>query len=59
MGRDVIHVHHVRPESTLGPNYRVDPIKDLRPLCPNCHAIVHCEEPPMAPETLKERLGQR
>ena len=48
VGRDVIHVHHLRPIARVGANYRVDPIKDLRPVCPNCHAILHRRDPPYA-----------
>ena len=36
-----IHVHHVRPLSEVGDEYIVDPIEDLRPVCPNCHAVLH------------------
>jgi HNH endonuclease len=36
-----IHVHHLRPLSEIGHEYEVDPINDLRPVCPNCHAIIH------------------
>jgi 5-methylcytosine-specific restriction enzyme A len=36
-----IHVHHLRPLSRIASNYSVDPAVDLRPLCPNCHAVVH------------------
>lgn len=41
LGRDFIHVHHVIPLAAVGERYRVDPVKDLRPVCPNCHAMVH------------------
>ena len=27
--------------SKIRPDYGVDPVKDLRPICPNCHVIVH------------------
>lgn len=37
----LIHVHHLRPLSELGSGYVVDPVKDLRPVCPNCHAVIH------------------
>ncbi len=40
---DLIEVHHIVPISKIGESYIVDPIKDLMPLCPNCHAIVHCD----------------
>jgi 5-methylcytosine-specific restriction protein A len=44
--RDFIHVHHLKPLSQIGVNYQVDPITDLRPICPNCHAVIHrCERP--------------
>lgn len=36
-----IHVHHLRPLSEIGSEYIVDPINDLRPVCPNCHAVLH------------------
>lgn len=36
-----IHVHHITPLSEVGEDYLVDPAKDLRPVCPNCHAALH------------------
>ncbi len=45
VGRNVIHVHHLKPLSEIGETYRVDPIKDLRPVCPNCHVIIHKNNP--------------
>lgn len=36
-----IHVHHLRPLAEIRGEYIVDPIEDLRPVCPNCHAIIH------------------
>jgi predicted HNH restriction endonuclease len=36
-----IHVHHLRQLSEVGKDYKVDPIADLRPVCPNCHAVIH------------------
>lgn len=37
----LIHIHHRVPISHLGERYKIDPAKDLVPLCPNCHAVVH------------------
>jgi 5-methylcytosine-specific restriction endonuclease McrA len=36
-----IHVHHLRPLAEIGEAYVVDPVADLRPVCPNCHAVIH------------------
>ena len=36
-----IHVHHLVPLSEARGEYTVDPIADLRPVCPNCHAVLH------------------
>jgi 5-methylcytosine-specific restriction protein A len=47
IGTDVIHVHHTVPVSAMGGSYQLNPIKDLIPLCPNCHNIVHKKSPPM------------
>lgn len=53
LGRDFIHVHHIVPLSKLKGEYVVDPIADLRPVCPNCHAMIHATDPPLAVEALK------
>jgi 5-methylcytosine-specific restriction enzyme A len=44
-----IHVHHLTPISTAGV-VRVNLIKDLRPVCPHCHAMLHFKDPPLAIE---------
>jgi hypothetical protein len=36
-----IHVHHVKPLSEIGVEYEVDPVADLRPVCANCHTVIH------------------
>jgi len=53
LGRDYIEVHHRIPVSEMGGSYRVDPINDLVPVCANCHAMLHRENPPLTIETLK------
>ena len=35
LGEGFIHVHHVKPLGEVGEAYRLDPIEDLRPVCPN------------------------
>lgn len=53
LGEGFIHVHHVIPVSKLGAGYVVDPEKDLTPVCPNCHAMLHQKDPPYLPEELR------
>lgn len=36
-----IHVHHLRPLADSGGEYAVNPITDLRPVCANCHSVIH------------------
>lgn len=56
IGRGYIHVHHLQPLA-LRPGPRlVDPIRDLRPVCPNCHAMLHKRDPPIPVEELREHL---
>ena len=58
LGANVIHVHHIVPVSQMGSSYRLDPIKDLIPLCPNCHTIIHRENPPLSLGNLRQMLGK-
>ena len=53
IGKGYIHVHHLVPVSEMGGEYVINPIKDLIPLCPNCHAMVHKRTPPFSVEELK------
>ncbi len=41
VGTNFIHIHHKAPLGNLREEHLVDPIKDLIPLCPNCHAMSH------------------
>ncbi len=40
-GRGVMDVHQLKPPSQAGPGYQPNPIQDLRPVCHNCHTIIH------------------
>ncbi len=57
LGRGFIHVHHLVPVSSIGEAYQVNPIEDLRPVCPNCHAMLHRKDPPLAVEELQGLLS--
>lgn len=48
IGRGFIHVHHLVPISEINERYEIDPVRDLRPVCPNCHAMIHRREPPFS-----------
>ena len=54
IGREFIHVHHLNPVSEKGGEYEVNPITDLRPVCPNCHAMIHKRKPPFTIEEMRK-----
>ena len=56
MGRNFIHVHHLREMHSIGKEYKVDPVNDLIPVCPNCHAMLHQKMPCYSVDELKEIL---
>ncbi len=56
VGEELIHVHHLRQLAEIGKEYQIDPIKDLRPVCPNCHAIIHRRKSPYSIEEVQSLL---
>lgn len=58
IGLGFIHVHHLTPLSAIGDEYEVDPVVDLRPVCPNCHAMLHRKDPPYTIEELQTRMSE-
>ena len=57
IGKDYILVHHLIPLSEINEKYDVDPIKDLRPVCANCHAIIHKGQSPTTIEEVKQMIA--
>lgn len=57
IGQGLIHVHHIVPLKDIRQDYKVDPIRDLVPVCPNCHAIIHRTSEAMEIAKLKEHLA--
>ncbi|HVE70782.1 MAG TPA: HNH endonuclease [Thermoanaerobaculia bacterium] len=53
-----IHVHHLTPLSEIREEYEIDPVVDMVPLCPNCHAAIHLRTPPFSIEEMQV-LGRR
>ncbi|MDR0437848.1 MAG: EVE domain-containing protein [Bacteroidales bacterium] len=41
LGQGFIHVHHLNYLSEAKGNQKTNPIEDLCPVCPNCHAMLH------------------
>ena len=58
MGSEYIHVHHLIPLSEIGHEYVVDPIADLIPVCPNCHAMIHRTRPMLTIEQIQQTLAE-
>ena len=56
LGKGFIHVHHLVEISSIGKEYLVQPVTDMRPVCPNCHAMLHKERPALTIEALKAKL---
>jgi predicted HNH restriction endonuclease len=60
IGKDFIHVHHLTEISSIAENYEINPIEDLRPVCPNCHAMLHKNKPkPYTISELKEIIEKQ
>lgn len=58
-GEHLIHVHHVVPLAAKGQTYVVDPAVDLRPVCANCHAIIHRRRPPYSIDEARALIRDR
>lgn len=58
LGEGFIHVHHLVPLSSIGSEYKLNPEQDLRPVCPNCHAMLHRQTPPLTIEQLAAILAR-
>ena len=54
IGIGYIHVHHLHPLAGSDGKAKIpDPIKDFRPVCPNCHEMLHRGDP-LHPKTIEE-----
>ena len=59
LGIGYIEIHHLTPISSIGADYRIDIASDLAPVCSNCHAMAHREEPPIPLVRLQVMLRER
>ena len=51
-----IHVHHLTRLAARKRRHKVDPIRDLRPVCPNCHAVIHLRSPELSIQEVQALL---
>lgn len=58
IGTNFIHVHHKIPLYERGEDSITDPKKDLIPICPNCHAMIHSSNEWLTVEELKIILNK-
>lgn len=59
IGEKYIHVHHIIPLSEIRKEYVLNPIKDLVPVCANCHGIIHRTRPALTVDQLKQHLSSK
>lgn len=57
-GEGFIVVHHLIEIAKRDGEYEIDPKSELRPICPNCHAMLH-RSPPIDIEELREEVQHR
>lgn len=56
LGNRYIHVHHRVSLAEIKKEYKLNPIRDLVPICPNCHAMIHKTQPALTVEELRKHL---
>ena len=59
IGKNYIHVHHIIPISEIGKEYELNPVTDLIPVCPNCHAMIHVTRPALKINQLQQVIKNR
>lgn len=59
LGEGFIHVHHLKPLGEIGERYELNLVADLRPVCPNCHEMLHSKRPALSIEKLMIVLLRR
>lgn len=58
VGRGYIHVHHLKPLASVRSDYVLDPVNDLVPVCPNCHAMIHRADEPYSIDEIREMIRE-
>ena len=50
-------IHHINPMKDKNGIYAIDPVKDLIPVCSNCHSIIHSKTKPIPIKTVKRMVN--
>jgi hypothetical protein len=59
LSTEVIHVHHEEPLSEATGQREFDAVSSMKPLCPNCHCVLHSRRPAYTLTELRRmRCGQ-
>ncbi|MCO5424582.1 DUF3427 domain-containing protein [Enterococcus faecalis] len=58
IGEKFIHVHHEKELSLVTESYEIDPIKDMKPVCPNCHSMLHRRKPAYSIKELRDIIEE-
>ena len=58
VGKNFIHVHHLKPISSIGKEYKLNVDEDLVPVCPNCHYMLHRKDPPYTIKQMKRIIAK-
>ncbi len=53
LGARYIEVHHLKQIADFNEEHLINPVKDLRPVCANCHRMLHKQRPPLSIDELK------
>jgi 5-methylcytosine-specific restriction protein A len=56
IGEGVIDVHHLQELAQRDGKHIVDPEKDLVPVCPNCHRMIHTKRPALSLQAVRNML---
>jgi len=54
---EVIHVHHEEALSDSEGEREFDPVATMKPVCPNCHAVIHTRTPPYSIEEVRRMVS--
>lgn len=62
LGRNFIEVHHIESHTIKSKTtgmHEINPIKDLIPICSNCHSIIHREKPAVSIKKMREIINAK